>query len=220
MNREIKQLGTLTVSLCWLTASQCRKPVTAVFGTGGHLRLAWVVWSWRGLVARLSICPLENSPELLETIMAPVEEIAITISDGREGAISILGIWPDLWLEHVYKVPLRKYHPLNTIGVIPHSFRLSTLIFTFFLSGCIGVTVHLKPSLRCKLSTQCQCLMNHTRSQQVDTSNLWRKTCFCLNAAFLHSVTDRIWSGQSQLQLETAHPLASHLSSSCSGMCD
>lgn len=36
------------------------------------------------LVARLSICPLENSPVLLESIMAPVEEIAITISDGRE----------------------------------------------------------------------------------------------------------------------------------------
>lgn len=55
-----------------------------VFGTGGHLRLALVVWRWHGLVARLSICPLENSPVLLESIMAPVEEIAITISDGRE----------------------------------------------------------------------------------------------------------------------------------------
>ena len=56
-----------------------------VFGTGGRLGLALVVWSWRELVARLSICPLKNSPVLLESIMAPVEEIAITISDGREG---------------------------------------------------------------------------------------------------------------------------------------
>lgn len=117
-----------------------------------------------------------------------------------------------------------KCHYANTILLIP-SVRFLIVsgflhLFSLFLSGCIGVTVHLKPSLRCKLSTQCQCLMNHTRSQQVDASNLWRKTCFCLNAAFLHSVTDRIWSGQSQLQLETAHPLASHLNSSCSGMCD
>lgn len=75
----------MTVSLRWSTASRGRKPVAVVFGTGGHLGLALVVWSWRGLVARLSICPLENSPVLLESIMAPVEEIAITISDGREG---------------------------------------------------------------------------------------------------------------------------------------
>lgn len=75
----------MTVSLCRSNASRGRKPVTVVFGTGGLLRLALVVWSWRGLVARLSICPLENSPVLLESIMAPAEEIAITISDGREG---------------------------------------------------------------------------------------------------------------------------------------
>lgn len=50
-----------------------------------RLRLALVVWNWHGLVARLSICPLEKSPVLLESIIAPVEEIAITISDGRAG---------------------------------------------------------------------------------------------------------------------------------------
>ena len=96
MNREIKLLGTLTASLCWLTASQGGNPVTVLFGTGGHLRLAMVVLGWRGLEARLSICPLETSPELLESIMAPVEEIAITNSDGTEGAGAILGISPDL----------------------------------------------------------------------------------------------------------------------------
>lgn len=94
MNSEMKQPDTSTVSLCWLTAGLCIKPVTAVFrnrwpsqsGMGG-VELAWVT---------LSICPLENSPELLETITAPVEEIAITISDGKEGAISTPGIQPDL----------------------------------------------------------------------------------------------------------------------------
>lgn len=87
VNREIK-LDTLPALLCQLTGNLCkqgRKSVSAVFGTGCCLRLALVVWSWHGLLARLSICPLENSPVLLESITAPVEEIAITISDGREG---------------------------------------------------------------------------------------------------------------------------------------
>jgi len=53
-----------------------------VFGAGGHLRLVWLGWSW--FIARLSICPLENYPVLLESITAPVEEMAITIYDGGE----------------------------------------------------------------------------------------------------------------------------------------
>lgn len=51
-------------------------------GTGGRYRHG--IGGWHGLVARLSICPLENFPVFLENTVAPVEKIAITISDGRE----------------------------------------------------------------------------------------------------------------------------------------
>lgn len=109
-----------------------------VFGTGGHLELALVVWSWRVLVARLSICPLENSPVLLESSMAPVEEIAITISDGRAGGRQE----PHAFLEYDQTYDwniFTKRHYTNVL-LIPSVWRciVSGFLYTcIFLSDCI-----------------------------------------------------------------------------------
>lgn len=136
------------------------------------------------------------------------------------GATSILGIWSDLWLEHFYKALLHKC-PRNTISVMPYSFRLSIhfLFYHLFCRIAMGDCT-FKDIIKLWIVFLCQCLMDQTRPQQVHGSDLLKKTCFHLNPALLHSVTDWIWSGQSPLQLETVHPLASPLNSSCSGMCD
>lgn len=78
----------------------CR-PVYGTSGDGGGIWEQVAASAWHGRRRRwrrpaLSICPLENSPEWLETITAPAEEIAITISDGKEGAVSTPGAGPDL----------------------------------------------------------------------------------------------------------------------------
>lgn len=214
----------MTVSLCWSTGDLCRpRQKTSHCGlwnrwpsqTGiGGVELAWV----SSQTLNLSTWKL---PSIAGKYFGPCggdSNYNFWWERGRApGATSILGIWSGLWLEHFYKAPLNKC-PLNTISVMSYSFRLSIhFLCTIRLPG---LTVHLKTSLSGELSSLCQCLMNHTRPQQVHGSDLLRKTCFHLNPVLLHSVTDWIWSGQSPLQLETAHPLASHLNSSCSGMCD
>ena len=110
-----------------------RKPVRADFGTGGCLRLALAVWSWRGLEARLSICPLENCPVLLESILAPVEEIAITISDGIDGECQE----PHSVLEndqtYAWNIFIEHHH--TNVLLIPSVLRLTVsirCIFTVF----------------------------------------------------------------------------------------
>lgn len=60
---------------------------------------------------------------------------------------------------------------LSTAGAISNSFGL----FAPILGRMSVVTVHLKPPLESKLRSLCQCLMEHTRHQQVCASTLLRK---------------------------------------------
>lgn len=185
-----------------------------MFGTGCCLRLALVVWSWHGLLARLSICPLENSPVLLESITAPVEEMAITISDGREGERQ--EPHPFLESDQTYAWNIFAKHHYTNVLLILSVWHLDSDLHSALLlfSTCQGWIYMYK---NCELSYLCQCLTNHT---DLVKKKKGRGKCFPLNPALLRSVTDWIWSGQNLLQLEAAHPLTSYLNSSCSGMCD
>lgn len=85
---------------CSSAALDCR-PACGTSGDGGGIWEQVAASAWHGQRRRwrrpaFSICPLENSPEWLETITAPAEEIAITISDGKEGSVSTAGAEPDL----------------------------------------------------------------------------------------------------------------------------
>lgn len=57
------------------------------------------------------------------------------------------------------------------MGAISNSFGL----FAPILGRMSVVTVHLKPPLETKPRSLCQCLMEHTRHQQVYASTLLRK---------------------------------------------
>lgn len=130
-----------------------------MFGTGCCLRLALVVWSWHGLLARLSICPLENSPVLLESITAPVEEMAITISDGREGERQ--EPHPFLESDQTYAWNIFAKHHYTNVLLILSVWHLDSDLHSALLlfSTCQGWIYMYK---NCELSYLCQCLTNHT----------------------------------------------------------
>lgn len=129
---ELRYKSNLTLILWWF-GNQC-----VVFGTGGCLTLALSVWSWHRLEARLSICPLEKSPVLLEKFLLPVEDMAITIFDWIGENATSQSTFLEYDQTYAWNI-LTKHHPTNVL-LIPsvQCLRHNTASFYCLLLYCLG----------------------------------------------------------------------------------